>query len=333
MPRFTPDQNRRAIQIMGLKGLRDYSARRKAFFVCCFHSADHTPSLSVNFEKGLFYCFGCGESGKISDLIWRQTHVSMTNLLGLGKEDLDKLVKRDEEVTLRKIVPVDRDLDIRGVLVPFNVSEIAKGYLSKRSIALSIANKMNMKYTEEAYISGANVVEDKTYFKKRLMIPVYNDKGQMINIEGRDVTFEQQKKCLYPIGGKKVLYEWYKLDKNRPLFVVEGLIKLAVLRSDSFFENSSTTMGNMISPLQIEQLNLFKEIVIIPDNDKGGVAMIGFFQDVLNTRISVFRIVDPTGTIKDVDEIPKKSGKSIEQFRLSGGFRLEKTIEGEMTNV
>lgn len=325
MPRYTPEQYRNAVSKLGLKGgPRDYSHRRSAFFRCCFHFKDDTPSLSINFEKGGFHCFACGESGNISSLIWRQKKMSLNEWLGLEKEDLDKLVERDEEIRERRIVPEDRNLDIRGVLVPFNVSMPAKQYLVKRYIDSITATRMNMKYTEEAYISGASIKEDKTYFHKRLMIPVYNEKGLMINIEGRDVSFQQEKKCLYPIGGRKVLYEWYKLDIHKPLYVVEGLIKLAVLKSDKYFENSSTTMGNMISPLQIDQLNLFDEIMLIPDNDKGGMAMLAFFQKVLNTKITVYRIVDPS--IKDVDEIPKKTGKSVEQFRLDGGFRIEKTL-------
>jgi len=37
---------------------------------CPFHE-DKTPSFSVNEAKGLFYCFGCGESGDVFDFIMR----------------------------------------------------------------------------------------------------------------------------------------------------------------------------------------------------------------------------------------------------------------------
>jgi hypothetical protein len=37
---------------------------------CPFH-ADSTPSLSVNVEKQLFHCFGCGEGGDVFDFIMR----------------------------------------------------------------------------------------------------------------------------------------------------------------------------------------------------------------------------------------------------------------------
>jgi DNA primase len=36
--------------------------------LCPFH-ADKTPSLSVNEDKGLFHCFGCGASGDVIDFV------------------------------------------------------------------------------------------------------------------------------------------------------------------------------------------------------------------------------------------------------------------------
>ena len=42
--------------------------------LCPFH-AEKTPSFSVNEEKGLFHCFGCGVSGDVFDFVnadrWR----------------------------------------------------------------------------------------------------------------------------------------------------------------------------------------------------------------------------------------------------------------------
>jgi hypothetical protein len=317
--RYTTEQYKTAIRKLGLVSKWDYSHRDRAFFRCCFHSGDDSPSLSISFKQGVYHCFGCGASGNIPSMIRNRTGESMESWLNLQEEDLSRLLKRSEEPLIRKKAPEDRDVDIRGVMIPFSISKEAQNYLIKRHIDFRTATQMNMKYIEEAYINGS-------YFLKRLMIPIYNDQKQMINIEGRDVTFKQDKKCLYPMGGKKVIYEWYKLDKNRPLFLVEGLIKLAILRSDNFFENSSCTMGNMVSPRQISQLNLFKEVVVIPDNDKGGIVMVNFLRKSLTTsKVSVYRIGD--SSIKDVDEIPIKTGKSVEQFRLDKGFHLENTLE------
>ena len=34
--------------------------------LCCFHEED-TPSLSFDFSKGVFFCFGCGKGGGVKD--------------------------------------------------------------------------------------------------------------------------------------------------------------------------------------------------------------------------------------------------------------------------
>lgn len=43
--------------------------------LCSFH-ADKNPSLSVSEEKGLFHCFGCGESGDVFDFVMKLDSVS-----------------------------------------------------------------------------------------------------------------------------------------------------------------------------------------------------------------------------------------------------------------
>jgi DNA primase len=45
---------------------------------CCFHS-DSTPSLSINIEKGLFNCFGCGEKGHINNFLKNKKHMENLN--------------------------------------------------------------------------------------------------------------------------------------------------------------------------------------------------------------------------------------------------------------
>jgi hypothetical protein len=43
--------------------------------LCPFH-ADKTPSLHVNEDKGVFHCFGCGESGDVFDFVMKLDGVS-----------------------------------------------------------------------------------------------------------------------------------------------------------------------------------------------------------------------------------------------------------------
>ncbi|MCB9094717.1 MAG: hypothetical protein H6621_06575 [Halobacteriovoraceae bacterium] len=41
--------------------------RTQVMAKCPFHN-DNKPSLSINLEKGLYYCFGCGEKGNLTTL-------------------------------------------------------------------------------------------------------------------------------------------------------------------------------------------------------------------------------------------------------------------------
>lgn len=43
--------------------------------LCPFHE-EHTPSLSVHPGRGVFHCFGCGESGDAFDFVQKIEHVS-----------------------------------------------------------------------------------------------------------------------------------------------------------------------------------------------------------------------------------------------------------------
>lgn len=48
--------------------------------LCCFHN-EKTPSLSVNLEKGTFYCFGCNAAGGVIDFLARRWNKSIGDVL------------------------------------------------------------------------------------------------------------------------------------------------------------------------------------------------------------------------------------------------------------
>lgn len=139
-------------------------------------------------------------------------------------------------------------------------------------------------------------------------------------MEARDATRKSKVKCLYPKNSLKPLYEWYRLKKDEPLYIVEGLIKLLVLRTDPYFENSSTVFGSYISDYQKSQLDQFTgSIIVIPDNDASGDTLVKGLRALYGDRVRVMKIQD--AQIKDVDDIPRLTGKSVEQYRLEGGIR------------
>jgi len=314
---LSPDQFRQLALHIGLKSKTSFNNKTSATFFCPFHK-DDTPSFSVNFDKGIYHCFGCGAGGSLRSLCRVKLGKSPEQVLGLSASDfrlspsiylnhfsLEDKVKSDEEYENTA------SLIIKGAVREFYQSPDALAYLETRGIGKREALSMSMKYVKEAYVNG-------TYFKDRLLIPIKNDLlGTLVNVEARDITLKQFAKCLYPKGSIKTIYQHLILDKTQPLFIVEGLMDLAVLRSDDFFKNSSSIFGTQVTEYQYRILNTFPEIILIPDNDDPGLAAIKQIKSRLKTKLSVWKI--KPNFIKDVGDIPKYRS-SVKEFREVGNF-------------
>ena len=307
-----PEHFIQIIQYLGLKSKRSQSGARR-FYYCPFHS-EKTPSFSVDLEKGLYRCFACNDGGNFYQLVRRLTGRTVEDVLGLDDPFLaqslgvqiaqPKIEKEPEED--------DSSVLLRGSLTPVATNAAAVRYLESRGIPLVIAESVHMTYAEEVYMNGTKIVD-------RICVPILSGSGKLINMDCRDITRQPGvPKVLYPRGCLKTVFEHWKLDKTQPLFILEGMVKLLVARTDAYFANSTTLFGASPSPLQLKILNTFSEIIHIPDNDHAGDLSVKFMQEHLDTKYSVLRLGDET--LKDVDEIPTKKHMSVQDFRLSGGF-------------
>ena len=57
------------------------TAKGKGFAGRCPWHDDAEPSLSVDREKGLYHCFGCGESGDVVSLVQKQRSLGFREAL------------------------------------------------------------------------------------------------------------------------------------------------------------------------------------------------------------------------------------------------------------
>jgi len=270
--------------------------------------------MSIDFTRGIFHCFSCDASGSINTLSEKMTGRKLDVLLGVDTSFSMFSGHIKQEYTPKPINEEDVTIDVRGIVAPWTHVPEAIGYVKSRFIPPRIATAMQMGFIKEAYVNG-------TYYEDRLVIPIYGKSGKLINLEGRDVTGTHKLKCLYPHGITKTIYEWYKLDKEKPLYVVEGLTKMACLRGDDYFANSTTIFGASVTAYQMDLLSEFKKVVLIPDNDEPGKKVIDTFKNRLRTKFDVMRIQDTAA--KDIDEIPRKLGLGVEEYRKKGGFLIQ----------
>jgi DNA primase len=286
---------------------------------CPLHKDNH-PSFSVDIDKGIYNCFSCQSHGTLKSLYYQITGHSIMKDLGIKTDFSTFKIKRDDPVISYQETP-----KTNIVFEVFDYSECessqeAKDYLEKRGISLKTAKSMKMRYVYSGVAKNGANISDKdqwVYFNNRLTIPIFEN-GKLLSIEGRDVLGEEvfkrnlrekgleeisYKKVLYPrASSTQTLFQYDNLNKNEPLYFVEGLMDLAVLREDPYFSNSTAVFGASIGNRQQYLLKQFKDLVYIADHDKAGLISIQRLKNTIGREF--YYMFSPPGT-KDVGDIPK----------------------------
>lgn len=321
---------------------------------CPFHTDKH-PSCSVDVDLALVHCFSCGYSGKLRGLFREITGHSINKELGIKWEAQDEatFVNPFKE-TIKEDLSATPDVHIAldGAFIPVDKDPDVCKYLMQRCIPVSVAKSMRMSFATMARSFDTfepNNKDQMVYFTKRLVIPIY-ERGKLLSCEGRDIYGKEYyynmlrrkgldpdeheyKKCIYPRGAStSTLYDIDKLDSSRRLYFVEGIMDLAVLRSDSFFntKNSTAVFGASISERQRYFLKQFDFTYVI-DNDLAGWLSLRRLMEALK-EAPIKRdwkfVVPPFHEqgVKDVGDIPVKTGKTIEQCRKAHWLDNSKDI-------
>lgn len=321
---------------------------------CPFHTDKH-PSFSVDLDRALCHCFSCGYNGKLRGLFREITGHSINKELGIKWEAQDEatFVNPFKE-TIKEDLSATPDVHIAldGAFIPVDKDPDVCKYLMQRCIPVSVAKSMRMSFATMARSFDTfepNNKDQMVYFTKRLVIPIY-ERGKLLSCEGRDIYGKEYyynmlrrkgldpdeheyKKCIYPRGAStSTLYDIDRLDSSRRLYFVEGIMDLAVLRSDSFFntKNSTAVFGASISERQRYFLKQFDFTYVI-DNDLAGWLSLRRLMEALK-EAPIKRdwkfVVPPFHEqgVKDVGDIPVKTGKTIEQCRKAHWLDNSKDI-------
>lgn len=321
---------------------------------CPFHTDKH-PSFSVDLDRALCHCFSCGYNGKLRGLFREITGHSINKELGIKWEAQDEATFINPfKETIKEDLSATPDVHIAldGAFIPVDKDPDVCKYLMQRCIPVSVAKSMRMSFATMAKSFDTfepNNKDQMVYFTKRLVIPIY-ERGKLLSCEGRDIYGKEYyynmlrrkgmnpdeheyKKCIYPRGAStSTLYDIDKLDSSRRLYFVEGIMDLAVLRTDSFFntKNSTAVFGASISERQRYFLKQFDFTYVI-DNDLAGWLSLRRLMESLK-EAPVKRdwkfVVPPFHDqgVKDVGDIPVKTGKTIEQCRKAHWLDNSKDI-------
>lgn len=298
---------------------------------CPFHE-DRSPSFSIDLSQGICHCFSCLYSSTLKGLYYEKTGHGIMRDLGIQPTGVNIFSsKRNFEPISFDELP-DTGVYIEGNIIPIEASSNAVEYLNKRGISLNIAKEMKMKFVINGITKDTSNLTNKEnweYITNRILTPVY-EKGKILSYELRDIMGEKHfrdelkkkgiddseikyKKVLYPKhSSTNTLFQYEHLDTTKPLYFLEGLMDLGVLRSDSYFKNSTSVFGASIGQRQQYFLKKFPELIYIADHDKAGLISIQRLKEQIGVPFKY--IFAPRGC-KDIGDIPQKLGISVEDCR------------------
>jgi hypothetical protein len=100
-------------------------------------------------------------------------------------------------------------------------------------------------------------------FDKRLVIPFYDNQGKIYSYQGRTLI-DEEPKYMGKVEGIGFIYNWYNIDRNQPVQILEGPI------DSDFVVNSIALTGT--SKIGHEDVNKLPFRRWFLDNDKDGKA-------------------------------------------------------------
>lgn len=275
---------------------------------CPFHK-DTKPSLGINLDKGIYHCFSCNRSGSITGLYYDITGNSFYKVYNISTDSFSSFARKDYSINYsdsnanigKKTVYLNYD---KSKLLPIEGNRLCMTYLHKRGIPMDIAKKYEFSYAKDLQINT-------TRFVNRICIPVYED-GQLTSIEGRMLTQpvnDTDRKVIYPKNTSvSTLFDIDNLNFNEDIYACEGLMDLFVLKTCSFFDNSTSIFGASLSNRQISLIaRCNKRFIYIPDSDEAGFKTVEQLKRCGLPNIYILPLPEEVNgiAIKDVGDLPK----------------------------
>jgi DNA primase len=320
-------------------------AGRNYLGLCPFHQ-EKTPSFTVNREKQIFYCFGCGEGGNAITFLMKiagktfpeaikelaeKTGVILPRLTGKEGRNRDSLREGITDLNLRAAQQYARNLYSPA-------GKTAREYLLKRGITEETIKQFRLGFAPDTWrsltdhISGSSLSlkmaeqaglviagkEDSYYdrFRGRLIFPIENASGEIVAFGGRILGEGEPKYLNSPespvyIKGRNL----YGLNKTKEeirkkgfALIVEGYFDLISLWNAGV-GNVVASLGTALTREHLELLRRYTvEVVALFDPDEAGrKALDRSLELFLGMSMRAKALILPGGL--DPDDYVKKFGK------------------------
>lgn len=320
---------------------------RNYFGLCPFHS-EKSPSFTVNEDKGIFHCFGCGTGGNVFTFLMRIEGVSFPDAVrqiaeneGIELPDYQNGYEKKENSERDTLFAIHEKAIAfyHRLLMRSHQSEKVREYLKKRGLNSATANEWQLGYGGTGFSSFAEVLDSETLlaaaektglinkskrkgyydrFRQRLIFPIRNINGRVLALGGREMLgngpkyLNSPESPIYTKGN--ILYGLSKtkneIRNKGETVVVEGYMDLLSLYSAGI-KNVVATLG---TALTINQANLLKrysnKLILLFDSDAAGIkAAMRAVEISMTVGLQTYVMTLPEG--EDPDSFVRKFGASL----------------------
>ena len=324
------------------------------FGLCPFHS-EKTPSFSVSPDKQIYHCFGCGKGGGVINFIMEIENLSFPEAVEflarrVGME-LPEQADDHESRRRARMLALNRDsaryfhdqLSTPG-------AQIAREYIAKRQISKKMVTTFGLGFAPDGWSGLIDAMHAKGYtdyelfdaglvrrgksggyydtFRRRLMFPVIDVRGNVIGFSGRVLGDGEPKYMNSPetlvFNKSRNLFALNLAKKSKSGYIIlsEGNIDVVSLHQAGF-DSAVASLGTSLTPEQARIISRYtNEVIIAYDNDGAGIKAsqraIGILEK-LDLKVKVLRV----NGAKDPDEF----------IRLKGADAFRNLLEGAENQV
>src|SRR5215510_8951187 len=314
--------------------------------LCPFHS-EKTPSFTVHRDKQFFHCFGCHAGGDVFSFVMLAEKVPFPEAVELVAEKCGLPIsagpsdtrKSDERKQLFEIH--ERAAAYFQEMLSMDEAAPARQVLEKRQIKASFIKRFGLGYgpssglmnhlrLQDPVASGLFIRNERgevyDRFRRRLMFPIWNERGKTIGFGGRALMPEAQPKYLNspesPLYSKSnILYAMHlarnAAQKAGRLVVVEGYFDCLSLHQAGI-ENVVASCGTALTAQQVAIMARYvPEVVMNYDPDSAGQNAMRRSIDLLlakGLRVRILQLADGL----DPDDYIRREGGDVYVRLLAG---------------
>ncbi len=276
--------------------------------LCPFHP-DKDPSFTVDEEKQLYHCFGCGAGGDIFTLIMEKEQLSFQEAIRFLARKYNISLPRRKKASPQAMKLEEKLFSINQNAMAFfrknlfntQEGEKARNYLKKRGIPEETLQELKIGYalrswdsllsffkqkgTDIPTLEKAGLIIKKTgrdeyydRFRGRVIFPIFNLTGQVVAFGGRTI-YDENPKYLNspdtPVYTKGNLLYGLNFNKEEirqkeEIILVEGYTDFLALYQ-SGFKNVVASLGTSLTGAQVNLAQRFaSNMTVCYDGDEAG---------------------------------------------------------------